>query len=249
MSKKIFSESDTWTEWQRTVDPVEVEQPSNGGGMQTITTHPAFGMIGASRVTGDIHLAGSDFTHHSFISIKISPASLRRDLSHDWWFPESRSLVEVQLSEAQWAHFVSSLNAGEGAQCTFRSIDGKPVPQLPAPKSRIDQAKAEIRKAMENAFSDLDELAEQVRGMGLAKNKTEALLKQVERVKMQMTSNVPFRLQSFDEHMEKTVEKAKIEVNAYATNAIQRLGLEALAGASARPVLELGDGDDVEPKP
>lgn len=60
---------------------------------------------------------------------------------------------------------------------------------------------------------------------------------------MQMTSNVPFRLQSFDEHMENTVEKAKTEVNAYAMNAVRAAGLEAL-GAKPEPALSFLEGAD-----
>src|SRR5687767_12050919 len=85
----------------------------------TTESHPAYGQISASRVSGSINLYGSDFRHNHYVIVSIHRSVLDRDLSHDWPFPR-QEIIEVALSESQWAHFVSSLNAGSGAQCTIQ---------------------------------------------------------------------------------------------------------------------------------
>jgi hypothetical protein len=85
-------------------------------------THPSWAMIGASRVShsaGGSALFDSDIRHQHTVTVSISTASRRRDLNRDWLHAE-REFVEVEMSEAQWASFVSSMNAGSGVPCTIR---------------------------------------------------------------------------------------------------------------------------------
>lgn len=101
-----------------------------GSGEEIKTTHPAFAQIAASRVNGSTVLYGSDFVHYAAIRIRIHTSTQYRSLAHDRYH-ERENLVEVELSEAQWAHFISSLNMGSGSPCTLTSLGGKMVPGLP----------------------------------------------------------------------------------------------------------------------
>src|SRR3954470_19367469 len=103
-------------------------------GTEEIEKHPAYGQIAASRVTsgGGATLYGSDFKHSNFITIRVHASEQHRSLSHDWHYARDM-LCEVALSEAQWATFVSSLNAGMGVPCTLSYVapDGiGPVPEI-----------------------------------------------------------------------------------------------------------------------
>ncbi|KKL96942.1 hypothetical protein LCGC14_1839510, partial [marine sediment metagenome] len=81
----------------------------------TVERHPAYAQIGAMRVSGShgAYLYGSDFRHQHYIMIQIHDSVLHRSLSGDRAHSGKR-LIEVALSEAQWATFVSSLNQGSG---------------------------------------------------------------------------------------------------------------------------------------
>src|SRR5688572_30436551 len=86
--------------------------------------HPAWGMIGAARVQttppGAV-LFDSDLRHQHNVIITLYEARRNRgDLYRDHLMAE-RQVVEVQMSEAQWASFVSSMNAGDGVPCTIRT--------------------------------------------------------------------------------------------------------------------------------
>lgn len=208
--------------------------------------HPAFGQISANRINGrGIRLYGSDFEHHNTIQITIYESYLNRGLSNDRHH-NGKQLIEVELSEAQWATFVSSLNCGMGVQCTLRARETDyMIDELPAPKDRLEQFRGEAQETVRDAMAKLDELAEKVKMMGLPAGKLTTIIRAVALAKQEIEDNLPFVAKQFSEHMETTVERAKIEVNAYATSAIQRAGLAALAGPDkATPILSYDPAKD-----
>lgn len=228
---------------QRPIEaPVVTVEPSHAGGERTVSRHPAFAQIVASRTSGHKALYGSDFRHQAYMTIRIARSELNRDLSRDWHFGRE-PLIEVALSEAQWATFVSAPNIGSGVPCTIQGIDYDMTPGLPDPENRADQYGAEVRKKMASSIGALDKLIAEIDGLGLSKAKAAALKEGVEKARQQLKSNIPFVAQSFDEHMEETVEKAKVEIHGYMTGALIRSGLEALGAA---PPLQLEYRADVE---
>jgi hypothetical protein len=196
---------------------------------ETRTTHPAFAQISASRVSGRAYLYGSDFDHQHYITLRIKRSQLHRNLSRDWHF-DGEELIEVAMTEAQWATFLSSMNMGSGAPCTLERFNGQSVPSLPKPKPRADQFRAEMQKSMEKTDQRITDTITRIKEMGLPKGKTETLVSALEGLKQQINSNLPFVASQFEEHMEDTVEAAKIEVQGYVQGLTQQAGLEALTG-------------------
>lgn len=199
--------------------------------------HPAYGMIGASRVssTPGAALFGSDFQHQNFVKITILHGELSRSLSEDRHRGVGVPIVEVALSEAQWATFVSAMNVGYGVPCTLEIADGERKPFIEPVTNRREQINAEVADTMQDTIEALEALRDAA--------PTKKLRQQAENAIAQIKSNIPFVAKQFDEHVERTIEKAKIEVNAYVTNAVQRAGLRALGGGEQTPFL-LGGGDD-----
>jgi hypothetical protein len=189
--------------------------------------HPAFGQIGASRVTGHSSLYDSDFDHNAFITITIRRSTLNRNLGRDWHFGHGE-LIEVALSEAQWATFVSSPNQGTGVPCTIQHIQGERMPGIPM-ADRVPQFEKEMKETLSDSLRHLNELQAEVEALGLSAKKTDKLLGTLRMARMQIESNAPFVESQFGDHMEKTVEKAKAEVHGYMTNVINRAGLAAIS--------------------
>jgi len=211
----------------RDVQEIEAEKTDRGIRMR----HPSFGQIGASRVSGRRSLYGSDFEHNSYISITISTSELERDLSRDWPFAK-RQLIEVALSEAQWATFVSAMNVGEGVQCTIeRRHDTGMVPSFPLP-DRTAQYRAEFNAKLQKALGGLEDLRGMVQAAGLSKKATGSIVDAVAAVMLEIKHNMPFVSESFDEHVEETIAKMKSEVHGYIQGVLQRTGLEVLQGKS-----------------
>jgi hypothetical protein len=203
--------------------------------------HPAFAMIGASRVTGKTHLHGSDFVHHNFVRIAIRPGDVRRDLSQDWYSATSLTpLIEVDLSEAQWASFVSTMNVGYGVPCTLNYHNGEEVPSIPAPVQKSDATfKKEMTETMQEGITRLNDLVEMIEALPISARKKDELRTKAKTVGYAMNSNVNFVAKQFGEHVETTVEKAKIEVDAYINARVQQAGLQALRGPAEEAPLAL----------
>lgn len=189
--------------------------------------HPAYGQIGASRCQGG-HLAlyGSDFRHNSSITITICESEFTRNLSRDWPHAK-RQLIEVTLSEAQWATFVSSLNCGEGVQCTLDYVMGEAKPRI-AFRDAAAEHHAEVAETIRDGLAEIAKAREALEALGLSKAKLSSVLAPLTRAEMELTSNAAFVVDSHSKAMEERVEKAKIEVNAYVTGAVMRAGLASI---------------------
>lgn len=195
----------------------------------TIATHPAFAQIRASRISGDTALYGSDFIHHNCVEIKISASELHRSHSRDWYFARNE-LIAVRLSEAQWATFVSTLNGSSDNPCTLVHERGTYMPDIAMPP-RVnhfhEEMQASIRKVTDQIDAAIRELDAEL-GTSVSNKKKEAVMGRLRSLRQQVHSNIPFVAKSLEEHMENTVEKAKVEVHAHIENTVRRAGFQAL---------------------
>jgi len=203
-------------------------EPSGNNMSETVTKHPAFALIGASRVQGSTNLYDSDFRHNHYMTITIRASELHRSLNRDWHFGRNE-IIEVALTESQWATFVSAPNMGSGVPCTLQYLQGKVIPGLPDPVKRTDQFAAEIKKKLADSLASIDKALEEIAATGLSKPKQERLAGAFKAARGALQGHLPFIAEQFDEHMENTVEKAKQEVHGYMTNVLQRTGLDAIA--------------------
>lgn len=218
-----------------------LEHRQSPSGDHTVERHPAYGQIGANRVHGATHLYGSDFEHREYVRITIRRSELTRNLSNDW--PHANDeLIEVSLSEAQWAAFVSTMNSGMGTQCTINHIGGKAVPEIARIVDRKEQIRSEMMQTAGDALTSLVELRQEIDQLKLSQKQRDRLNDRVEKAHMELSSNVPFIAQQFAEHIETTTERAKIEVNAYVQATIHRAGLNALLP----PITMMSEGEAIE---
>lgn len=225
----------------RHVEEIQVQPDGRDG---TVSTHPAFAQISASRVTGGAVLYGSDFQHQHFVTIKIKQSQSHRSLSRDW-HNAGEEYIEVALSEAQWAAFVSSMNVGSGTTCTLTRRNREMIPSLPDPVSRRDQFNGEVSETLRDAIKALDKLTDDIDALKLSEKQKGELRGRVETARREIGSNVPFVLKQFGEHVEHTVEKAKVQINAYATATVMRAGIAALNGHELHAI-EYRDGSKRE---
>lgn len=221
------------------IEPIETEIdfPNKG----TRLTHPAFGQISVSRLSGHSVLYGSDFRHHHSVRLTIRSSVLNRQLSGDWPF-QQKELIEVEMSEAQWATFVSSFGQGGGVQCTIRHHNGETVPALPL-RDEAKEFSKEMSEQAKEALVALDKALAAVAGAKMSKRDAADIIGPIKAAMREIGVNADFVKDSFDRHVEERIEKAKVEVNAYMTNAVQRAGLEALMKQNSPPlVLDQSDG-------
>jgi hypothetical protein len=207
-----------------------IEEPTVvKAGSCTTSTHPAYGQISASRVSGGHGmLYGSDFLHRSYVAIRIKRPEPHRDLSSDWHYA-GKELIEVMLSEAQWATFVSAINVGEGVPCTIDHVLGEPAPSIPH-RTQDDDFKNEVRVKLKRSMATLQGLLERAQShtSGLSKAKAADLTGPIKSVIQELQLNLPFVADCFDEHVEEKIEKAKVEMHGYMTGMMMWAGMQAL---------------------
>jgi len=151
-------------------------------------------------------------------------------MSRDWHH-ERDQLIEVALSEAQWATFVSSFGVGGGVPCTLNHVRGEIIPAIP-PRDQATAFRAEIPEALRHALGHLDRVAEGVKEMNISSKAKNALLENVRMAKQEIEKNLPFVAEQFDRHVETRIEKARIEIEAHLNARILSAGLVALSGSA-----------------
>ena len=214
-------------------------------------THPAFGFIRASRVSGSTNLYDSDFNHQHYVTVTIGRSTRERSHSNHHTYDGSE-LIEVSMSETQWGHFVSAMNASS-TPCTLErgpmpdsGYKYSMIPDLPDPKPITDKFDKELRATMAEAMATINKLQEQLKNpeKPLSKKDQLEMARELAQVKNNIGVNVGFVADQFSEHVEKTVDKAKAEFNAYRMHSTLQVGVKALTNDSVlgMPTLEYTKG-------
>ena len=211
---------------------------------ETEHDHPAFGQVVVTRWTsgGSGHrLFGSDLSHSTGITIKLSHANLRRGLSTDW-IHGTEPVAEFSMSESQWARMVSSIGVCSGVPVTlmaYRQGSFIQPPMIAAPElSRKELHAEEMRQRMTDALA---EAMTQVKRLGtmiddgkIVKKDLRELHLTLERAVSHMPGNVAFAFDTFTEAIEQVVDDAKTEVEAHVGSLAMRLGMDELRRSAPR---------------
>lgn len=197
-------------------------------------THPAWGLIGASRVSSSppgATLFDSDIRHQYYVVVRLRRASRKRDLGHDYKYGEEQ-LVEIAMSEAQWASFLSTMNVGEGVPCTIESVGREIVPGVeyePRLAVSMDEVGNAAQKSMEEIQSAFD---------AYEQHKTKANRDTLKYAIRNAPANMAFAAKTLSEHAENVVQRARADVEAMVVSKAEQLGIDS-ATVSA-PMLRSG---------
>lgn len=203
-------------------------------------SHPAFGVVRVSHPRGGLsRMFGSRILHDSRVCVQIDTAIMDRNLSNDWIHGQ-KSILELEFTEAQWAHFVSSSGDGTGTPCTFTHLpkDFSTCPRVPDiagdPDVRPDFHE-EIREEMRRSVGRLDAVISDVQALiagkgAIGKRDGEKALHDLRVAREHIVGNTAFVARQFAEHMETTTTEAIIAVEAFAANYAKDLGFSVLRG-------------------
>jgi hypothetical protein len=199
--------------------------------------HPSYGVIEISRWQGsETALFGSSILHRNGINIRILTAGLHRTLGRDW-IHGGKVIVDFNMSPTQFADAITSLNAGEANPITLEYVTGDKDnrrPQAPY-KSKTKQFNDEFTmdcKELAKRFDSTIQLAKDTHAQ-------KRLISEIEMLRQEVASNLPFVNESFTEQMEHTIKEAKGEVEAFITGMVHNYGLEAIR-AQAPTIAEHG---------
>ena len=234
------------------VEPKLVNRDERMG--DTTYEHPAWGIIQVSRVSGLVDLFGSGLQHHHFIRLSIGPArKVVTDHGEERTSGSLRGeLIEVLLSEAQWAQLLSSMNMGGGVPCTLNYVNGQQVPASP-PSKMVDQFHDAAKSQAKEIGKELLELQETIKTRfadkkPLTVKEKEQLLGQLNMTVMALVDRLPFVQSMMQEKLEEQVAAAKTEIDSFLQFKAQLLGFkeitEKIASLAAGEEKAMGPGDE-----
>lgn len=183
--------------------------------------HPAWGLIGASRVSsspGGV-LFDSDIQHRNYVVVRLRRASRGRDLGHDWKYSEE-GIVEIAMSEAQWASFVSTMNVGDGVPCTIERVGTEDMPGMEY-EPRLAESMDEVRNAGGKMLEVIRKAFETYQG-----HHTKANLKRLESAIANADNNMTYAAETLTEHAENVVQRARADIEAMVVSKAEQLGIE-----------------------
>lgn len=212
--------------------------------------HPAFGVITLTNPHGgDAVLFGSDIGHNSRLSITISRAELKRDLSNDW-IHGHRPIIEIELSHAQFAEFITGVGNGRGTPCTLRyapepGSKSSMVPGIERVETKHQMFKREIKaaasKRMEKIVQEITRLEALIESGKTPKGELREIAKELKLNATYLPGSLEFVVGQAEEALEKATTAAKIEVESFIGMKAKQLGLDSIQQLAQ---LEFKKGDD-----
>ncbi len=207
--------------------------------------HPSYGMIGLSHITcsGGVPMFGSSIKHDRWITLRIKRADVERGLKQNRYHG-NETLIEVSLSAAQFAEFITTPNLGDGIPCTLNRVNGETMPPPPYKGHNEifnEELNDDFKKAMEDSDYLVDEAEEMLSSKGPMKvADKKILLGKIRSLVQHIKSNMPFLHKQFTRSMDKTVSVAKAEVEHFYTSTVMRLGIKAIEEGNAlkKPMIE-----------
>jgi len=198
--------------------------------------HPAFGNVTVSKITGHANLFMSELAHKNYVEIEICEAELHRDGYSETLFGGRSPIVRIQMSEMQWAHFVSTPNIGSGTACTIKYApeSGTPIKRRPSidPISRaaykIDEfgkGALELAALAQSLRGRIDEILE---GKSVKKGDLKSLQSDLSLLGSMAPRNAKFAKETFVEFAEQVTESAKADFDGYVLNTVRDLGIKQL---------------------
>lgn len=191
--------------------------------------HPSYGVIKFSRISGFTELFHSATKHQHFVSLRIKRAILSDHSGYERVYGREE-LIEVYMTESQFARAISSLNSANAVPCTIQHILRERVEQPEGEdkrKSHVDM----IQEKLDGKLRAMSELGDQIAAWRREKKRPtlaelEELGKQIHRIAGHFESDMPFYAQIFEEHMETVLNDAKTEIEAHMMATAGRLGIQ-----------------------
>lgn len=202
--------------------------------------HPSFGLAYFYRRSSSHgqHLFGSSIAHQNTISLQIKRAEHQRGLNYDHFFGKEE-LIEIEMSQNQFAELITNMNNGSGIPVTIRHISLDKIADPPY-KNKVDIFNEEFKAKMHNMGVDIEKAS--TTALDLLKNKKslnnadrELILDSITTLLQEIKSNIPFVSEQFGNQMSKTITEAKGEIEGFFENKIRTLGLEAMKNSDGFP--------------
>lgn len=214
--------------------------------------HPSYGILQISRATSNVprNVFGSSIKHTNTIRMQLSKAYVRRDLSNDFYMTDDH-IVEIEMSESQFAEMICSMNMGSGTPVTITWLRGEGmIEKCPySDKRKLFESEFEdsIKKQNELVNQLMSQIEELLKKPKVGKTDLKEVMSLLQRLYGCMNKEKSFIYKQFNEQMDKTTLEAKGEVEAFIQNKMNQLMALAVANNyneltdSETPIVEIAE--------
>lgn len=209
--------------------------------------HPSYALVSFSRLSGTPRrLFGTDINHGDTICLEVHEGKAVRDETSqtDHYF-DGKLLMRVEMSQMQFSELITTMNHGCGTPATFtfrcdhENPDGSrtvPPPPHDNVKERINR---ELKEELEEVEGLITQCSDEAKGILEQKGTIKAadkkrLSRLLERISMELRSNIPYVHKCFSRAVDRSVIDAKAELEGW----LNRIHIEAGKAALAAPTVE-----------
>lgn len=195
--------------------------------------HPSFGMLSFNRTHGGYsNLFGSSIQHNDTIHMVLREGQVTRGVNDDWYVG-GNEIIEVEMSQSQFAEVITSMNTGTGTPCTIKYIQGKGRIAEADFINKRQQITNEFKESMDEHMTDAQAFYNEVKELfdtkkSIGKGDREIILKKLSSIVQGMESESKFIFNQFQEQIDKTITEAKGEIEAFAQNKLNTIAQQAL---------------------
>ena len=203
---------------------------------RTKETHDTWGLIQWNRFQGRSNFFGSDLNHDSGVTLTVKECEAHRSLSRTLFF-DGKIILEVRMSESQFAEFLTTPNSGNGTPCTIEHRHMKEFKNMGPVKmmaSEYDLHREEGKKTVRESMSVVNDMKAMIDGLKISAKAKKDLLWQVEMIERALGSSIDFVEESFERRMNEIVQKAKTDIEAFNYHSRLANGLDAREIEDAR---------------
>ena len=217
-------------------------------------SHPSYGTVQFNHVSiggRDEHrLFGSSLRNHmNIVTLTIREGTRYTRFGEDHVMGHNE-VVKVELSSAQFAELLTTMNSGSGIPCTIKHRGNGSIENPPNDKVEVDRAQDSFKEKMSDFVQEMEakeeEIAKVLDKKTINKGDRKVIYGMVTRILQEVKSNRPFALDQFNEAAERVTTAAKAEVEAFVMNTITKTGLKQLKQMVSDDQLLLEDGDKNE---
>ena len=210
--------------------PVQSVTKHGYAGDERVDTHPAFGVATVTRSQGTgTSLFQSDLLHNETITLSISSADRTRSLNSDR-VHGTETIVEVEMSLAQWGALISSIGVGSGVPVTVRRKPGEHmvpgIPHEPRIAESLEEVRTSVEKLMQESSESLEVLEAAIEGKAGIRAIRDALRSHRANIE-NAPANAAFAVKSVARAAEKVTSQAKADIESHILHAAKLAGLPA----------------------
>ena len=176
--------------------------------------HPSYGFIRMNRVSGGTgRLFMSPLRHDHRISIEIGPAAYERSLSCDGHRAEGQAVIRIEMSDEQFARFITSQGTHNGTPCTITRLNGEIIAP-PEGEIKAERWYAEMRETAEQAAKNIATLRADMAPMleKMPKAARTEFNQRLASFEQKISDHMPWIVQAMHEGLDKVKNTALIEI-------------------------------------